>query len=64
MPRAAIIAGSTHYPRERARALLDTLLAEDYQGVLTLEVFREADLDESLAIVASLLEERAREGPR
>jgi sugar phosphate isomerase/epimerase len=50
--------GLAHYPRDRARALLDMLIGEDYRGVLTLEVFREPDLDESLAIVASLLEDR------
>ncbi len=50
--------GLSHYPRERARALLDTLVGEDYRGVLTLEVFREADLDESLALVGTLLEGR------
>lgn len=48
--------GLAHYPRDRARMMLDTLIGEGYAGVLTLEVFREADLDESLAIVASLLE--------
>jgi sugar phosphate isomerase/epimerase len=50
--------GLSHYPRDGARWLLDTLIREEYRGVLTLEVFREADLDESLAVVASLLEAR------
>ena len=48
--------GLDHYPRDRARALFDTLVAASYRGVLTLEVFREADLDASLAVVASLVE--------
>lgn len=50
--------GLQYYPRDRARMLIDTLFAEGYDGVLTLEVFREADLDVSLAIVTSLLEDR------
>lgn len=50
--------GLRHYPRDGARWLLDTLLRETYRGVLTLEVFRAADLEESLAVVASLLEEQ------
>jgi len=49
--------GLQYYPRDRARSLIDTLIATEYRGVLTLEVFREADLDVSLATVASLLEE-------
>jgi sugar phosphate isomerase/epimerase len=48
--------GLDHYPRDRARSLFDTLIDHDYRGVLTLEVFREADLDASLALVASLVE--------
>jgi sugar phosphate isomerase/epimerase len=46
-----------HYPRDRARRLLDTLIQESYRGVLTLEVFREADLEDSLAVLTSLLSE-------
>lgn len=49
--------GLRHYPHERARLLLELLIRESYRGVLTLEVFREADLEESLAIVNSLLAE-------
>jgi len=52
--------GLAHYPPARARWLVDTLVAEGYEGVVTLEVFRAADLEESLAVVASLLGERAR----
>jgi hypothetical protein len=37
--------------------LWNTLLEYPYQGVLTLEVFREADLEESMAVVTSLLAE-------
>lgn len=48
-----------HYPRDRARRLLDTLIGESYQNVLTIEVFREADLEESLSVLTSLLMERA-----
>jgi len=48
-----------HYPRDRARQLLDTLMHESYQGVLTLEVFRESDLDESVSVLTSLLGETA-----
>ncbi len=51
--------GLAHYPRDGARWLLDTLIRESYTGVLTLEVFRAADLEESLAVVASLMEERS-----
>src|SRR5690606_23599173 len=47
--------GLRHYPRDRARLLLERLIRETYRGVLTLEVFREPDLEESLAIVNSLL---------
>jgi sugar phosphate isomerase/epimerase len=45
------------YPRERARALLDLLLTEPYCGVLTLEVFREDDFEESFAVLRDLLAE-------
>lgn len=48
-----------HYPRQDAQWLVGTLLQERYAGVLTLEVFREADLAESLAYVASLLADEA-----
>ena len=46
-----------HYPLDRARALLAALLAAHYDGVLTLEVFREADLHSSRALLSRLLEE-------
>jgi sugar phosphate isomerase/epimerase len=51
--------GLGHYPPDGARWLLDTLVREAYQGVLAIEVFREADLDESLALVARLVTEAA-----
>lgn len=51
--------GLQYYPRDRARALLQLLVSEGYRGVLTLEVFREVDLDVSLATVAFLLEDQA-----
>ena len=50
--------GLAHYPRDSARWLFDTLVREAYRGVLTLEVFRAADLDESLAVVAALAQEQ------
>ena len=43
-----------HYPAAKARWVID-LLAERYRGVVTLEVFREADFEESLALVHTLL---------
>jgi sugar phosphate isomerase/epimerase len=46
-----------YYPPERARWVIDTLLRTSYRGVLTLEVFCEADFEESLAVVRSLLAE-------
>jgi sugar phosphate isomerase/epimerase len=46
-----------HYPASRARSLLSALLEANYDGVLTLEVFREADLQSSQAVVSKLLEE-------
>jgi sugar phosphate isomerase/epimerase len=52
-----------HYPRERARALLQTLAAHEYSGVLTLEVFRAADLERSCEVLASLLGELGRAWP-
>jgi len=57
-----------HYPLPRARALLAALLEAKYDGVLTLEVFREADLQSSQALLTKLLEEltserRAQPGP-
>jgi sugar phosphate isomerase/epimerase len=48
-----------HYPRDRALALLAALRAHDYQGVLTLEVFRPADLESSRRVLAELLAELA-----
>jgi len=41
----------THYPEQDALTLLRTLHAERYTGILTLEVFREPDFEESLALV-------------
>ncbi|MCG8556830.1 MAG: sugar phosphate isomerase/epimerase, partial [Proteobacteria bacterium] len=38
-----------HYPRARAQGLLEVLTRANYQGVLTLEVFTEHDLEESKA---------------
>jgi len=43
-----------HYPAAKARWLID-VLRERYRGVVTLEVFREADFEESLALVHRLL---------
>ena len=47
------------YPLESARQLLRTLMAASYRGVLTLEVFRERDFEESLALVHNLVAEVA-----
>lgn len=44
-----------HYGQGRARALLSLLLEQRYTGVLTLEVFREGDLRESHALLATWL---------
>jgi sugar phosphate isomerase/epimerase len=46
-----------HVPEAAARALLDTLRGAGYQGVLTVEVFGERDLMESLAVLEELLRE-------
>jgi len=46
-----------HYPRDRARRLLEALIEESYRGVLTLEVFQRADLEDSVAVLTSLLSE-------
>jgi sugar phosphate isomerase/epimerase len=48
-----------HYPRAEALRLLRALREAGWAGVLTLEVFREADLDESLALLAELEQEAA-----
>jgi len=48
-----------HYPYDRARRLWHALLDHPYRGVLTLEVFRPADLEESMAVITSLLAERS-----
>jgi sugar phosphate isomerase/epimerase len=56
-PRGRDHRGLSHYPRDRARRLLARLVDEAYAGVVTLEVFDAVDLDESLAVVASCLEE-------
>jgi sugar phosphate isomerase/epimerase len=44
-----------HYPAAKARWVIDVLL-ERYRGVVTLEVFREADFEESLALIHDLVE--------
>lgn len=46
-----------HYPRERAARLLARLRDAAYPGVLTIEVFREGDLEESMALLDDLLAE-------
>jgi sugar phosphate isomerase/epimerase len=46
-----------HFPREQARWLLQTLLAADFSGALTLEVFRSDDFEVSLQLVHQLLGE-------
>lgn len=48
-----------HHHRPRALALLRALLAHDYRGVLTLEVFSADELHESLALVRGWLSEIA-----
>lgn len=47
----------SHYPRERARALLALLAARAYEGVLTLEVFDTAELASSRRVLAELWQE-------
>lgn len=49
-----------HLPRDRARAVVDRLRAGSYGGVLTLEVFRPDDFEESLALVRGLVAEGGR----
>jgi sugar phosphate isomerase/epimerase len=46
-----------HYPQTHALQLLRTLIERGYAGVLTLEVFREADFETSLALVQGWLKE-------
>jgi sugar phosphate isomerase/epimerase len=46
-----------HYPRAEALRLLRALRAAGWAGVLTLEVFGEADLEDSLAVLAALEQE-------
>ena len=48
-----------HHPRAEALRLVRALRAARWAGVLTLEVFAEADLDESLALLAELEAEAA-----
>jgi hypothetical protein len=43
-----------HYPAVKARWVIDALL-ERYRGVVTLEVFREADFEDSLAVIHGLI---------
>lgn len=56
-----------HYPTDKARALLATLAARAFDGVLTLEVFDAAELESSRAVLAQLWRElglgRARFAP-
>lgn len=53
-----------HYPRDRALGLLGALRAAGYRGVLTLEVFRAADLASSRRVLESLLAELDAREPR
>jgi sugar phosphate isomerase/epimerase len=48
-----------HYPSGEGRRLLRALREAAFSGVLTLEVFGEADLEESLAVLAELGREAA-----
>ncbi len=48
-----------HYPRADAVRLVSALRDARWQGVLTLEVFREADFEESLAVLAEVEREVA-----
>jgi hypothetical protein len=43
-----------HYPADKARWVIDAL-EERYRGVVTLEVFREADFEDSLAVIHALI---------
>jgi sugar phosphate isomerase/epimerase len=43
-----------HYPRDAAVRLVRALAHAEFAGVLTLEVFRAADLEESLALLAAV----------
>jgi sugar phosphate isomerase/epimerase len=43
-----------HYPRSAAIELVRALTSAGWSGVVTLEVFREADLDDSLAVLAEI----------
>ena len=52
-----------HYPSERALALLRTLARHEYAGVLTLEVFRSADLERSSQLLAGWLAQLGRRWP-
>jgi sugar phosphate isomerase/epimerase len=49
--------GLEHFPEADARWLVETLLREQYRGVLTLEVFREADFERSLGLLHGWLKE-------
>lgn len=49
----------THYPADAARRLLERLEREGWAGVLTLEVFSEADFESSLGRVRAILEPAA-----
>jgi adenosylcobinamide kinase/adenosylcobinamide-phosphate guanylyltransferase len=47
------------FPRSEARWLVDTLCREAYTGILTIEVFTEHDLEESLDVFREISRERA-----
>lgn len=46
-----------HYPPRLAQELISRLIASGYDGVLTLEVFSEADFEESMQVFGNLLGE-------
>jgi sugar phosphate isomerase/epimerase len=48
-----------HYPAAKARWIID-VLRERYRGVVTLEVFREADFESSLALIHALVRDAGR----
>jgi len=52
-----------HYPRAEAVRLLSALAARGFEGVITLEVFREDDLAESLAVLREIEAEALGAGP-
>lgn len=54
----------THAPPGSLRAILKELLLQEYQGVVTLEVFSEEDFFSSRRLVLSMIEELKRWGGR